>query len=202
MNSTKLHIVKRDENTVRFRCKKGEQFMTFSEVFQSLNESEFVYTYVQGLINFDIPAFYWEHPALKTEYLNKPYECIIQRSGPLEKLPADESAFADYIHVNYPVVDFLNLGKNARLIVPAKLGESENYNHLGRFIRKADNKQIHALFQRIGITIFEELEAQETVWLSTAGLGVIWLHVRMDQRPKYYKTKPYKDVEFLSRIKG
>ncbi|MGB1216866.1 MAG: DUF6940 family protein [Saprospiraceae bacterium] len=33
------------------------------------------------------------------------------------------------------------------------------------------------------------------MWLSTAGLGVYWLHIRMDNRPKYYKHKAYKEIE-------
>ncbi len=28
-------------------------------------------------------------------------------------------------------------------------------------------------------------------WLSTAGHGVAWLHVRLDTRPKYYRYTPY-----------
>ena len=32
------------------------------------------------------------------------------------------------------------------------------------------------------------------VWLSTAGGGVAWLHVRLDDRPKYYSYAPYKNV--------
>jgi len=30
---------------------------------------------------------------------------------------------------------------------------------------------------------------------STAGAGVSWLHVRLDDRPKYYGFKPYKKTE-------
>ncbi len=30
------------------------------------------------------------------------------------------------------------------------------------------------------------------LWLSTAGGGVAWLHVRLDSRPKYYGYSPYK----------
>ena len=30
-------------------------------------------------------------------------------------------------------------------------------------------------------------------WLSTAGMGVAWLHVRLDQRPKYYAHRPYRE---------
>jgi hypothetical protein len=28
-------------------------------------------------------------------------------------------------------------------------------------------------------------------WLSTAGLGVPWLHLRLDSYPKYYRYRPY-----------
>lgn len=30
------------------------------------------------------------------------------------------------------------------------------------------------------------------VWLSTAGAAVAWLHVRLDDRPKYYAYSPYR----------
>jgi len=29
-------------------------------------------------------------------------------------------------------------------------------------------------------------------WLSTSGLGIAWLHVRLDERPKYYTHAPYR----------
>jgi len=32
------------------------------------------------------------------------------------------------------------------------------------------------------------------VWLSTAGAGVPWLHVRLDDRPKYYHYGPYRQT--------
>jgi hypothetical protein len=36
---------------------------------------------------------------------------------------------------------------------------------------------------------------EEPRWLSTSGLGVFWLHVRLDQRPKYYAHTPYRREE-------
>ena len=30
------------------------------------------------------------------------------------------------------------------------------------------------------------------VWLSTAGMGVSWLHLRLDSQPKYYRHGPYR----------
>jgi len=87
--------------------------------------------------------------------------------------------------------DFLNLGQNARLIIPTKKSEEEIYNHFSRFLRYAGNNQKVALFNRVGCKIRDEIKLQKSIWLSTAGAGVIWLHVRMDTRPKYFKTTMY-----------
>ncbi|MBX3248007.1 MAG: hypothetical protein KF901_12575 [Myxococcales bacterium] len=53
--------------------------------------------------------------------------------------------------------------------------------------------QVDALFAAVGAALCElRARTAATVWLSTAGLGVDWLHVRLDARPKYYRHAPYK----------
>lgn len=196
-----IEIKGQNENTIRFRLKKGEQNLSFKEVFELwVNNSDFVEFYKDELLKLNYEAFYWEHPAVKKEFLEKKYECILQRSRPLEDLPINENAFKDYIYLNEQATDFMNLGKNARLVVPTKKTEKEIYNHLGKFIRLAKNKQILELFKSVGTSIIEEIEEGKLIWLNTAGLGVIWLHIRMDTRPKYYKTKRYKEPDFLNTI--
>ncbi|MCF6320084.1 MAG: hypothetical protein L3J83_12560 [Proteobacteria bacterium] len=94
----------------------------------------------------------------------------------------------------------MNLGKDTRLVIPTKKTDKEIYNHMGRFIRLADEKQIVEVFKRVGQSTAKEIEEQKLIWLNTAGLGVIWLHIRMDTKPKYYKTIRYKDPGFLKAI--
>jgi len=201
MHEFGFEIKEQDEDTVRFRLKKGNKNLTFKDVFELWkSNSAFVEFYKDELIKFDYQAFYWEHPAIKKEFLEKKYECILQRSRPLEYLPCDENAFKEYIHVKGQVSDFINIGKDARLIVPTKRTDKEIYNHMGKFIRLAEREQVIEVFKRVGIAIFEEIEKQKLIWLNTAGLGVIWLHIRMDTRPKYYKTKWYKEPDFLNTI--
>ncbi len=193
-----IKIEEQSENIVRFRLKRGEQYLSFEDVFKLWeNNPEFIAFYTDELIKLDYPAFYWEHPAISKEFLPKKYECILQRSQPLEHLPSNENAFKNYLDSKEQVADFMNLGKNARLVVPTKKTEDEIYNHIGKFIRLANKEQVIEVFKRVGQTVIEELEQQKLIWLNTAGLGVIWLHIRMDTRPKYYKTKKYKDPEFL-----
>lgn len=198
----KIEIIEQGENTVRFRVKNGELNLCFEDVFELwASNSKFVEFYKDELIKLNYEAFYWEHPAIKKEFLNKKYECILQRSRPLEHLPIDESAFIDYINSKEQAADFMNLGKNARLIVPTKKTDKEIYNHMSKFIRLAAQEQIIELFKRVGNSILEKIESKKLIWLNTAGLGVIWLHIRMDTIPKYYKTTRYKEPDFLSNIK-
>ena len=39
---------------------------------------------------------------------------------------------------------------------------------------------------------FAPTRSQRPLWLSTNGLGVAWLHARIDARPKYYSHRPYR----------
>jgi len=201
INDYQIEVVQQNQTTIRFRIKKDNQFLTFREVFELWSSNEtFIKFYKNELIKMNFKAFYWEHPALKKEYLEKNYECLIEKSSILEGLPLNKNAFKDYIYNNEEVACFMNLGNTARLVVPTKKTENEIYNHFGKFIRFADENQIIAVFKCIGQTITQEIERQKVVWLSTAGLGVIWLHIRMDIRPKYYKTIAYKTPDFLETI--
>lgn len=102
-----IEIKGQNENTVRFRLKNGEKYLTFRDVFELwTNNPKFIEFYKDQLIKLDYEAFYWEHPAIKKEFLEKKYECILQRSRPLEHLPINESAFKDFIHKNEQVTDW------------------------------------------------------------------------------------------------
>lgn len=50
--------------------------------------------------------------------------------------------------------------------------------------------QILTLWQRVGAAMLDRVSGVP-VWLSTAGAGVSWLHVRLDARPKYYGYAAY-----------
>lgn len=116
-----IEIKERNENTVRLRLKEGEQNLTFRNVFEQwIGNPKFVEFYKNELIGLGYEAFYWEHPAIKKEFLEKNYECILQRSRSLEHLSINEGPFKDYIYRNEQVTDFMNLGKTARLVVPTK----------------------------------------------------------------------------------
>ena len=91
------------------------------------------------------------------------------------------------------VVTFPNLGGDAIMVVPCPRAADSVYGHLASFVRNAAESQVHSLWQSVGEAMRKRL-SEKAVWLSTAGLGVSWLHVRLDSRPKYYGYAPFKQI--------
>jgi hypothetical protein len=138
---------------------------------------------------------FWEHPPLTLERLALPYECVLLHSPALARVAAaDTTSFQEHFDDHANVVVFDNLGKDSRLIVPTPDGQSlDHYAHLAPFVKMAQLAQGIALLQQTATELFQLLESQPTQarWLSTSGLGVYWLHIRLDTRPKYYTYQPY-----------
>ena len=89
------------------------------------------------------------------------------------------------------VLTFPNLGGDAVLVVPAPISPADSYVHLARFLRGAPKVQVDRFWMRAGEAMADRISDQP-LWLSTAGLGVSWLHLRLDSRPKYYRHLAYR----------
>jgi hypothetical protein len=139
-------------------------------------------------------AFRWETPALTNGSAQRPFEFVILESPGLAAKP-DPNAFADHFEdaTRDSVVSFPNLGNDAILIVPCPSGPLSAYRHIAAFVREAPEPQKHALWALVGKRMEQRL-GPKPVWLSTAGAGVSWLHVRLDDKPKYYGHAPYRKV--------
>lgn len=59
------------------------------------------------------------------------------------------------------------------------------------YVRQAPRARVHELLGRVGQCLLERV-GDDPSWLSSSGLGVAWLHLRLDSRPKYYNHKPYR----------
>jgi hypothetical protein len=136
-------------------------------------------------------SFRWETPAVTAATISRPFECVLLDSPGLARRP-DIEAFAEHFGAGEAgVVTFANLGGDAILVVPCPVAESSAYGHLAAFMRTAPKPQMHALWKSVGEAMARRV-GTKPVWLSTAGAGVSWLHVRLDDRPKYYGFGPYR----------
>ena len=137
--------------------------------------------------------FRWETPPITIASAGQPFEFVLVDDPGLAQVP-DAEAFSEHFDKatkNPGVVSFSNLGKDALLVVPCPLGSATNYRHIAVFLREAPEQQKHSFWKAVADTTPEAL-GPRPVWLSTAGSGVSWLHVRIDRRPKYYAYLPYR----------
>jgi len=140
-------------------------------------------------------AYFWETPPLTRDSADRPFECVLKNAPGLARLRADAAPFAAQLAAAQgDVVAFGNLGGDADLVVPRDRGEGADYAHLARFLRTAASDQVRALWRHIARSARPWLAREQACWISTSGLGVSWLHVRLDARPKYYSHTPYRSV--------
>ena len=167
----------------------------FSEVLRRWQDDpDFRAFFIARLADAPFSAFRWETPPIAAASAGQPFEFVLLDSPELASQP-DPNAFAEHFG-SHPggedVVSFPNLNDDAILVVPRPLGRLSAYGHLAAIVRKAPDAQKHALWRLVG-QLMERRLGPIPVWLSTAGAGVPWLHVRLDQKPKYYAHTPYRE---------
>lgn len=169
--------------------------LQFSEVLCLWQGDEGFRTFFISLLaKIPFPAFRWEMPPVTLASQDRSFECVLLNSPGLVRSPDPEafsSHFAGASAVDRVVV-FPNLGNDALLVVPCPFGDRSAYGHLAAFVREAPESQKQALWALVGQTMRQRL-GSAPIWLNTAGAGVPWLHVRLDERPKYYHYSPYRD---------
>jgi hypothetical protein len=156
------------------------------------DDAEFRLFFIGLLADAPFAAFRWETPPITTATASRPFEFVLLDSPGLAR-EADAGAFAEHFGgaAQDGVVEFSNLGNDAIMIVPCPGDTLSAYCHLAAFVREAPEPQKHALWAMVGAAMQRRLSSK-SVWLSTAGAGVAWLHVRLDDRPKYYGYAPYR----------
>jgi hypothetical protein len=180
---------------IKFAIELDSSPISYSEVLgQWQRDRDFRTFFIDLLADSPFSAFRWETPPISTATANRPFEFVLIESPGLVRAP-DTDAFADHFNTarGVEVVEFANLGGDAIMVVPCPRDPHSPYGHIGAFVRQAPELQRHALWEQVGAAMQRRLD-ERPVWLSTAGAGVSWLHVRLDDRPKYYGYAPYRTL--------
>lgn len=180
----------------RYLVTRDGEEINFADVLEMWQENEKFRSFFLSLLSGSpFSAYRWETPPITRHNLNRPFEFVLLNSPELA-CPPDPIAFAEYFTSpdnDEGIVVFQNLGRDAVLVAPSPRGSESTCGHLAAFIRNASDAQRHALWQVVGRTVLQQI-GDQPLWISTAGGGVAWLHVRLDSRPKYYGYSPYKVV--------
>ena len=172
---------------------EGKVLTFFNVLMLWANSDAFRSFYNNILANSVYKGFFWETPPQTKSTINQPFEFVLVKSNRLPEIKADPRPFSEHFNTNDSIISFPNLGSDAQLIVPTPMAENDAYPHFGAFIRKANEEQKHQLWKEISKQ-YQRLLNDAPRWLSTAGLGVYWLHIRIDSRPKYYSYSAYTEL--------
>ncbi len=154
--------------------------------------SDFVLTQLAAT-PFD--AFFWEMPPIAVGDIGRPYEYVTVDCPALRWAREDGSPFASHLaagEAGRTVTAFTNLSGSAKLVAPRPVGPAGAYAHIATFVRKAPRSQQRELLALAADLALDRLSGRPT-WISTSGMGVHWLHVRIEGAPIYYVHRPYKD---------
>ncbi len=174
---------------------------TYAEVVDRwIGDASFRSEFAEALRASRWDAFFFETPPVRLDTTDQPFECVLVDAPSFQGRTPNPNAFSTHFSTA-PVVSFPNLAGDAVLVVPCPRVDPPVYLHLAAFLRGAPDDQVDALWSAVGLAVKERLSTR-SMWLSTAGLGVFWLHVRLDPRPKYYKHVPYRRVDGLDRQRG
>ncbi len=139
-------------------------------------------------------AFAWEMPVVSAATADRPAELAILDSPALARVAPDPEPFSAQLR-GQRIATFPNLGGDAVLVAPSPQ-VAPDAAHLAAFVRAAASDVIDDLWVAVGRAARERARRPAPFWLSTAGLGVHWLHVRLDDRPKYYRHRAYVDSTY------
>jgi len=181
---------------LRFRLLFDDRPLTWSDVVARWqNDQAFLCFFESILADAPFPAYFWETPPVTSTTFDQAFEFVLVNSEQLAGVAAEQPAFAKHFASAQPgtsVIEFSNLGGDATLVVPCPRGPLSAYAQLSTFVREAPDDQQHQLWTLVGAALERRLGAQP-VWLSTSGLGVYWLHIRLDSAPKYSTHEPYRN---------
>jgi hypothetical protein len=178
--------------TLRLRFYERDECLSYAKFLKALaQETTFQELIQEEMRAAPFVAFRWETPPLTANTIDQPFECLLHDSPDLD-VRADPIEFETYFRPGADVVCFENLGADALMIVPCPISTSANYSHIAAFHRSAPSSQQHAFWIAVAQAVLKRIGSQP-LWLSTAGGGVDWLHMRLGKRPKYYRHLPWRE---------
>ena len=128
--------------------------------------------------------FMWRTNLLSGEKKGFDHEFIEYKGLPEEQ---DYTSFKSYINnsKNKYVVSFNNLSGNTLLVIPMPR-KNKNFATIKDFTDNASAAHQKKFWKKVSVLTRKEFKKHGSVYVSTHGLGVSYLHVRISHKPIHY----------------
>lgn len=135
--------------------------------------------------------FFWNiSPLTKdrdTTYIEKFKESIELPDFQSKTAFKDKLNDAEKKQIKYAIA-FPNLSGDTILVLPIPR-KGKSYATLKDFVDNAPMKQQQEFWKLVAEEAKKQVKKLGKIWISTHGLGVSYLHVRISSKPKYYFSK-------------
>lgn len=201
MNDINIFVVKhtlKENRGVRIHFEREVDYqrraISWSEVLELWQEPPtrpnfpqcFAHLFTQTLTDLSFKCFFWECVPMKDK--SEIFECVIIDAPALVGMTVDSSTFQKPLESasrqGQLAVSFPNLNGDTTLLSPVPISLDLNiFTDLASFLRGATWKEIRSLWAALGREISQEWDrnSQQPLWVSTSGLGVSWLHIRLSR---------------------
>ena len=180
-------------DVIRFRLFQQDVPITYRELVALLrHNARFREWFSTTLAAAPMQACFWESRPVTLANVDDVYECVLIDAPMLASQPENSTAFRNVFDAAAEdIVCFDNIGHDALLVAPAPTLGQVDHAHLLGFLRTAPGTRIQLLWRVVSERVESSLSALP-LWVSTSGLGVPWLHIRLDSMPKYYNYGLYR----------
>lgn len=130
--------------------------------------------------------FFYRTSVCNAKKTNKYIETYTE-SNSLEALTQNYKPFEKHLITpkNKYVTSFVNLTGDSILIIPTPI-KDKDYTTMKDFVDNAPLEQQQELWKHVAECAEKMLTIVDEIYINTHGLGVSYLHVRLDTTPKYY----------------
>lgn len=183
-----------NSNTIKYTVNSEGGKLTYHNFLNLLREknNEFLKAFRDELniASSEFSGYFWECVPVSSNTIDKDFEFVVVKSGALSNIRQDYSNFQEYFGRDNNVVSFSSFSGDT-LIVP--IPKDSDYKNISKFADNTSAEQWGEFWQKVGEKMEENLinANGSTRWLSTSGLAVYYLHVRIDKKPKYYNHQEY-----------
>jgi len=168
-----------------FDIYKGAHLLIKSEKFRT--------TCTDILKNVPFESYYWYCCRINKDSDHEPFKFIVKKCS----FPQDEDSKTFSTYLKKTINVFPNLSKDSLLLVPKRMKSAPKnaYVSIASFMRLGPKDQIADFWKSFGNQIiwfgdFCDQYDIGSVWVSTHGNGVNYLHIRFDSGPKYLDWVP------------
>lgn len=181
---------------LRAQLRKGGDTALWADVLHGWQtDADMTGAFIQVLAETPFEAYFFETPPVSRDILDRSFEFVLIDCPSLAGVDPEPWRFEEHFNgggTPNGVATFPNIGRDAMLVVPYPTEPPRNYAHLAAFTRHAPREQQLVLWHAVSDAARERFRASDPVWISTSGLEVFWLHIRLDSYPKYYNHAAYR----------